>query len=704
MTRITDIGPLTRPVNRLPGVGPARAERLAALLGRESAAETRVFDLLSHMPTGLIDRRRLILVADAPDRAVATFTVKIVRHTPPRRPGAPARIVGEDETGTLSILYFRGGEAWRLAQFPLGAFVRVSGQVEWWEGQPQMAHPDRIEVVEAKDAPASSLFGLETVYPLTQGITLGVLTGLVEAALETVPTLEEWLDGPLVAHQGWPGFAEALVAAHKLKEPADAAPDAPARRRLAYDELLASQLALAVVRDRERTQKGKARQWDKAALEQLEASLPFSLTPSQRLAIAEVAADLASPHRMIRLVQGDVGSGKTMVALFAAAMAAGGGGQTALMAPTDLVARQHFATLSQLLEPAGLKVTFLSGKLSDAERAAAQASLASGETAVAVGTHALFQSSVAFHDLALVVVDEQHRFGVHQRMALSEKGPQSDLLVMTATPIPRTLVLAQFGDMDVSRLTDKPAGRQPVDTRAVPLSQVETVIERLAAAVARGEKAYWVCPLVDESEALDVEAATSRHGALTKRLGPVVGLVHGKTPTPERERVMNAFRDGTFSVLTATTVVEVGVDVPDATIMVVEHAERFGLSQLHQLRGRVGRGERPSHCLLLYKAPLGAVAKKRLETMRATNDGFKIAEDDLKLRGEGELLGTRQSGAPSFKFAQLELHSDLLATATDDARLIVTTDRDLQGERGRRLRLLLALFERRRAIDRLRSG
>jgi len=704
MTLHADIGPFLRPVNRLPGVGPARAERLAHLLGRPSAAETRLFDLLAHVPTGVVDRRRLVKVAQAPDRAIATLTVKILRHEPARRPGAPARIVGDDGTGTLAILYFRGGEAWRAAAFPVGAWVRVSGLVEWRDGQPQMAHPDRTMRVEDPDAPSGGVFGLEPVYPLTQGITAGVLWSLMTAALEGVPCPREWLDGPFMARERLPAFRDALVRLHKPQEPSDVAPESPARRRLAYDELLASQLALAVVRDRERRMKGVARRWDATALERLEAGLPFSLTPSQREAIAEVSADLAAPHRMIRLLQGDVGAGKTVVALFAAAMAAGSGGQTAGMAPTDLVARQHHETLARHLEPLGLAVRLVTGRVPEAERVAGEDAVARGEAMVAVGTHALFQTRVSFRDLALVIVDEQHRFGVHQRMALSDKGPHSDLLVMTATPIPRTLVLASYGDMDVSRLTDKPAGRQPVDTRAVPISQIDTVMDRLGAAVARGEKAYWVCPLVEENAALDVEAATSRHRVLTERLGPVVGLVHGRTPTAERERVMAAFRDGALAVLTATTVVEVGVDVPDATIMVIEHAERFGLSQLHQLRGRVGRGARPSHCLLLYKGPLGAVARRRLETMRETNDGFRIAEDDLKLRGEGELLGTRQSGAPAFRFADLDHHGELLVAAADDARLVVASDRDLAGPRGSALRALLTLFERRRAIEHLRAG
>ena len=701
---VFDIGPLVAPVNRLPGVGPQRAERLAHLLGRPCAAETRVFDLLSHIPFALVDRRRLVTVAGAPEREVATLTVRIVRHERARRPNGPTRIIGDDGTGELAIVYFKGGEKWQAANFPLGEWVRVSGLVEWWEGRPQIAHPDRVARVAGPDAPVDETFGIEAVYPLTQGVTAGVLSGFVTAALAKVPHTPEWLDAAFVRRERFPPFREALHEVHRPGAVEDLSPASPARRRLAYDELLASQLALAVVRDRDRTARGRARRWDPATLRRIEGNLPFALTPSQREALAEVAADIASPNRMLRLVQGDVGSGKTMVALFAAAMAAGDGGQTAMMAPTDLVARQHHDTLARFLEPVGIGVRLVTGRVPDGERNASLAALADGSAAVAVGTHALFQSRVVFRDLALVVVDEQHRFGVHQRMALSEKGPHSDLLVMTATSIPRTLVLASFGDMDVSRLTDKPAGRQPVDTRAVPLSQIDTLMDRLAAAVARGEKAYWVCPLVEENATLDVESAVRRHRTLTERLGPVVGLVHGRTATAERERVMAEFRDGALQVLCATTVVEVGVDVPDATIMVIEHAERFGLSQLHQLRGRVGRGARPSVCLLLYKPPLGAVARQRLDTMRATNDGFRIAEDDLKLRGEGELLGTRQSGAPSYRFADLDHHGDLLAAALDDARLVVATDRNLEGERGRALKALLALFERRRAIERLRAG
>ncbi|WP_420393274.1 ATP-dependent DNA helicase RecG [Acuticoccus sp.] len=704
MTDRNDIGRLTGAVNRLAGVGPGRAERLAHLLDRPSAAETRVFDVLNHMPLSVVDRRHRTAVVDLPERGVATVAVRVARHERSGSPKGPVRAIGDDGTGELAVVYFRGGLTWLAGAYPLGAWVRVSGDVTWRDGRPQIVHPDASAVVDGPDAPAGPGFGLEAQYRLTPGLTAGVFAGIIGAALERVGAPAEWLDPAFQARGRMPGLAEAYRAVHRPSTLDEAAPGSPARRRLAYDELLASQLALAVIRDRERTTKGRARRWDAAAIDRLEASLPFALTPSQRLAVAEVSADLASPHRMIRLLQGDVGSGKTVVALLAAAMAAGDGGQTAVMAPTDLVARQHHETLSRTLAPHGLAVRLLTGRVSEADRATALEELADGRAKVAVGTHALFQSRVAFADLALVVVDEQHRFGVAQRMALSQKGPASDLLVMTATPIPRTLVLAQYGDMDVSRLTDKPAGRQPVETRALPLSQLDAVVERLATAVARGEKAYWVCPLVEADRSSTMASAVARHDALARCLGGHVGLVHGRTPTPEREDVMAAFRDGALSVLVATTVVEVGVDVPDATIMVIEDAERFGLSQLHQLRGRVGRGARPSTCVLLYRPPLGAVARERLDTMRATNDGFRIAEDDLRLRGEGEVLGTRQSGAPQFRVADLERDGDLLVAASDDARLIVATDRNLASPRGRALRGLLTLHERRRAIERLRAG
>ncbi len=433
-------------------------------------------------------------------------------------------------------------------------------------------------------------------------------------------------------------------------------------------------------------------------------ALPYSLTPSQTRAVAEIVADLAKPERMLRLLQGDVGSGKTVVALLACAAVIEGGRQAALMAPTEILARQHFNTITPLAAAAGIRVAILTGRERGRERSDILARLAFGEIHVLVGTHAMFQEDVEFRDLALAVVDEQHRFGVHQRLALASKGVAVDVLVMTATPIPRTLVLTYFGDMDVSELREKPAGRRPVDTRAVPLSRLDEIVEAVGRALAEGRSVYWVCPLVEESENIDLAAAEDRFAALEQRFGAMVALVHGRMKGVEKDRAMARFAAGETRLLVATTVIEVGVDVPEATVMVIEHAERFGLAQLHQLRGRIGRGAEASSCLLLYKPPLGDSAKARLEIMRATEDGFRIAEEDLKLRGEGDVLGTRQSGMPGFRVARIHLHGKLIGPARDDASLILVRDPKLASSRGQALRHLLYLFERDEAIRLIRAG
>ena len=494
-----------------------------------------------------------------------------------------------------------------------------------------------------------------------------------------------------------------LTHAHHPESEADLALTAPHIARLAYDELLASQLALALMREHQRRSTGKARHGDGRLRARLLAALPFTLTASQTQALADIESDLAKPERMLRLLQGDVGSGKTVVALLAAANVIEAGGQAAFMAPTELLVRQHARTIQPLADAAGLRMAVLTGRERGKERDAIVAGLADGSIDLLVGTHALFQSGVEFRDLALVVVDEQHRFGVHQRLALTAKGGATDVLVMTATPIPRTLVLTYYGDMDVSRLSEKPAGRRPIDTRTIPLSRLDEVVERIRAAVAGGAKAYWVCPLVEESEVLDVAAAEERFKMLTVEFGEIVGLVHGQMKAAARDAVMARFLAGEIQVLVATTVVEVGVDVADATIMVIEHAERFGLAQLHQLRGRVGRSDRPSVCLLLYKMPLGEVARERLRIMRETEDGFRIAEEDLRLRGGGEILGTRQSGLPGFRIASAEAHADLMEIARDDARLVVDK-RPRSHDAARRGASRAALPVRARRGDQAASG
>jgi ATP-dependent DNA helicase RecG len=576
----------------------------------------------------------------------------------------------------------------------------VSGAVEWFDMRPQIAHPDYVaEAGKAADIP-----NIEPVYRLTEGLSAKRLRRAVDLALERVPPLPEWLSADILRQRGWPSFNAALATVHAPAEVELANPAEAAWSRLAFDELVASQVALALVRGS--LHRGRGIAWSSAGRlrRAIEGALPFSLTPSQRQALAEIEADLAGDRRMLRLLQGDVGAGKTAVALIAMATVAEAGGQSALMAPTELLARQHFATIAPLAKAAGLSAVLVTGREPAAERAEADERIAAGTAAIAVGTHALFQAGVEFRRLGFVVVDEQHRFGVHQRLMLSAKGEAPDVLVMTATPIPRTLVLAHFGDMEVSRLTEKPAGRQRIDTRAVPLDRLDEVLARIGEAIDAGGKVYWVCPLVAESEKVDAAAAEQRFAALRTRFGSWVGLVHGRLTAAEKERVMDAFRKGAIRILVSTTVIEVGVDVPDATIIVIEHAERFGLAQLHQLRGRVGRSDAKSVCLLLYRPPLGEVARARLKIMRETDDGFRIAEEDLKLRGEGDVLGTRQSGMPGFRIALPEVHGDLLALARDEAKLMLSRDPTFSSPRADAMRVLLYLFVRDDAVRLMRSG
>jgi len=686
--------PLFAPVTTLAGVGP----RIAALI--ERAAGPRILDLLWHLPTGVIDRRFAPRIAEAPDGVVATITVHVDAHLPPANPRQPYKVRCRDDTGFLHLVFFHAHADYLAKALPVGEVRVVSGTVEHYGGELQITHPDHIGTLEELE----QLQAVEPVYGLTAGLTLRTLGKAVRAALERVPTLEEWIEPSLLAARGWLPWSEALLLAHAPAGEAELDPASPARIRLAYDELLASQLAMALMRARLRKRAGRPLAVAGDLRRQALAALPFSLTGSQQQALAEIAGDMAAEHRMLRLLQGDVGSGKTVVAFLAMLDAVESGAQAALMAPTEILARQHHATIAPLAEAVGVRVALLTGRDRGKGRAAVLEGLAAGDIPVAVGTHALFQEDVAFRDLALAVIDEQHRFGVHQRMLLSDKGRRADVLVMTATPIPRTLMLAAYGDLDESRLVEKPAGRQPVDTRALSLSRLEEVVAAVGRALESGAKAFWVSPLVEESEAVDLAAAEERHAHLKGVFGARVGLVHGRMKGPEKDAVMAEFATGGVDLLVATTVIEVGVDVPAATLMVVEHAERFGLAQLHQLRGRVGRGERPSVCLLLTQTPLGQTARARIDILRQTDDGFRIAEEDLRLRGGGEVLGTRQSGLPDFRLADLAVHGELLATARDDARLALARDPELAGPRGQALRTLLYLFERDAAVKYLRSG
>ena len=693
------LNPLFAPAKTLKGVGPKVAPALDRLIGREA----RVIDLAFHLPTGVIDRRARPRIVEAARDQVATLEVTVVNHQPPgqsRSGKAPFRVLVEDDTGTVTLIFFHNSPAWITKTLPVGATRWISGRLDLWDGHLQMVHPDRVMTAEEMaDMPP-----VEPIYPLTEGLFPRVLSRIVGDALTRVPPLPEWQDETRRILRGWPAFGEALATLHRPAKPADAEPTSPAHQRLAYDELLASQLALASVRGRLRTADGRRTLGTGDIVAKLEAALPFRLTGGQAQALAEIRADLAAPERMLRLLQGDVGSGKTVVALLAMATAVEAGRQAALMVPTEILARQHHERLRELGAKAGLAVELVTGRDRPKEREAKLAGLGAGTIDIVVGTHALFTDPIAFRDLGLVVVDEQHRFGVNQRLALAEKGRAADMLVMTATPIPRTLVMTVFGDMDVSVLREKPAGRQPITTVLISAERMEQVVDGLARAIRDGARVYWVCPLVTESEHTDLVAAEDRYAALRETFGDAVRLVHGQMKPADKDVAMADFASGRAQILVATTVIEVGVDVPEASVIVIEHAERFGLAQLHQLRGRVGRGAAKSSCVLVYKGPLGETGEARLRVMRDTEDGFVIAEKDLELRGEGELIGTRQSGLPTYRVARLEQHGSLLAAAREEAAEIFTTDPHLDSARGLRLRTLLYLFERDAAVRLLAAG
>jgi len=685
---------LFRPVTALKGVGP----RMAPLF--EQAAGPRVVDLCWHFPISLIDRRAQPAIADAPDGSIVTLNVTVDRHQPAPNRRLPYKVFCHNDTGDVTLVFFNARPDYLERTLPVGTERIISGRISHYGDEAQMAHPDYLLAPEDAD----SMPAVEPVYRLTAGLTAKVMLRAVRGAVDGIPDLPEWQDPAWLTRQDWPSWSDALRAVHSPEDQQALSPEAPARRRLAFDELLASQLALAILRQRQHRRGGRVIEGDGSLIKPVLRALPYELTSAQRRALGEIRADLATPQRMLRLLQGDVGSGKTAVALFTMLTAVEAGAQAALMAPTEILARQHHASLAPLCAAAGVTIDVLTGRDKGKARQAILDRLAGGETKIIVGTHALFQQDIAFADLALAVIDEQHRFGVHQRLLLAQKGETVDILVMTATPIPRTLTLTVYGDMDVSILDEKPPGRAPIDTRVMPVSRLDDVILRLQRAIDDGARAYWVCPLVESDDQQELAAAEQRFASLQRLLGPRVGLVHGRMKPADKDAVMEDFAAGRISVLVATTVIEVGVDVPEATIMVVEHADRFGLAQLHQLRGRVGRGGNHSVCLLLYTEPLGETAHARLAMLRDTDDGFRIAEEDLRLRGGGELLGTRQSGVPLFRIADPFSHQDLMLAARDDAQLILQQEPRLTGRRGEALRVLLYLFERDAAIRYLQSG
>ena len=697
------LNPLFAPVTSLAGVGPKQDKLLRYLLARDETP--RLVDLLLHLPASVIDRRARPKIRDAVPGTVVTLEVTVDRHRPAPggRSRAPYLVYASDDSGDVVLTYFRALPGYVEKLLPVGSKRYVSGTLQIFDGVPQIVHPDRV----VDEANFAKLSGIDPVYPLTEGLALGSLRRAVTQALQKLPMLPEWISPQILRRGHFPPITEALNRLHAPVELTDILPDGPYWSRLAFDELLAGQLALALVRAQLRRPAGDRHAGDGHLRNRIIDALPYALTSSQRQAAAAIAEDLRQPVRMLRLLQGDVGSGKTVVALLAAAAVAEVGRQAALMAPTEILARQHIKTIAPLAERAGLRVEILTGREKGKERRDLLVRLAAGEIDLLVGTHALIQDDVVFPALALAVVDEQHRFGVRERLALTAKGEAVDVLVLSATPIPRTLVLTYFGDMDVSELREKPAGRQPVDTRAVPNSRLNEVMDAVGRALSAGKLVYWICPLVEESEAEGVDHltnATERFDSLQQRFGARVGLVHGQMKGAEKDRVMAQFAAHEIGLLVATTVVEVGVDVPAATIMVIENAERFGLAQLHQLRGRIGRGAEASTCLLLYREPLNEMSTARLRVIRETTDGFRIAEEDLRLRGEGDVLGIRQSGLPGYRIARSEVHGQLITQARDEALRIMKENPRLKGAHGEALRCLLYLFERDEALPLIGAG
>lgn len=677
------VAALTRPFEAPAGIGPSRCALIEKLVGG-----ARVIDLLFHLPTGLIDRRMVTAIADAPSDMLVTVEVTIEAHMPGFQ-ARPYRVRVRDETGFLTLGYFRANPQILQRMMPVGSRRVISGKIDFYGAERQMMHPDLIYDPAAKDPPPL----LEPVYRLSEGVNNRMVSRTIRAALATLPDVPEWIEPSLKQREGWLGFTEALRSVHAPMSSVDLSPGAPDRARLAYDELFARQIVFRLRRRARKAEGGVAMTGDGRIVRKVLESFAFQPTQGQRKAFAEISEDMAKPEMMGRLLQGDVGSGKTLVAALAMARAAEAGKQSALMAPTEVLARQHAATLEKLLHPAGLKTAVLTGRDKGKARKALLSELASGEISAVCGTHALFQEDVEYHDLGLTIIDEQHRFGVSDRMKLAAKGDHPDLLVMSATPIPRTLAMAQFGDLDVSLLKERPAGRKPPVTRAAPLNRIREVYESVRRSIATDDRIYWVCALVEENPDVEATAVETRAASLVEQFGEAaVGVVHGKMAPKFKDEALENFRTGKTKILVATTVIEVGVDVPEATVIIIEHAERFGLAQLHQLRGRVGRGQKDAACLLLYQPPLSDEGKLRLDAMRRTYDGFEIAEIDFDLRGSGDILGLRQSGLPAFSLVDPSIHSRLIPTADTDARILVDGDPDFGEPRGQAATILLSVF------------
>ena len=688
--------PIFAEARSLKGVGPRAADAMKRL------NIYKVVDLLFHRPSQVIDRRVMPSIADALNDSIATFHIYIEAHQPGDNHRQPYRIQCRNTTGYMSLVFFRGNAEYFKKVYPIGAERIISGTVTRYRNSLQMVHPD----ITASPEQANDILRIQTVYPSTSGITQKILSNAVKTGLTICPDLPEWHDNALIRRESWSGWRNAIATLHNPKHAEDIDPQSKSYRRLAYDELLANQVALGITRRHQRSRGGRSMQHDHKRRGILRSKLPFELTQNQVAILREIDTDMAKQDGMMRLLQGDVGSGKTVIALFAMATAVDSGTQAALLAPTEILARQHMDSLRQIAEAANIRVDLLTGRDRGKARDAKLMALQNGDIQILIGTHAIFQENVDYHNLGCVVIDEQHRFGVHQRLMLSNKGHFPDVLVMTATPIPRTLTMTAYGDMDVSRLTGKPPGRKPVDTRVMPDSKLDQLLDGLKREVERGGQVFWVCPKVaeDDESTSKLTSIEARFAHLNTVFGTRIGFVHGQMAVNDKDATMESFVTGEISILLATTVIEVGINVPNATIMVIENANQFGLAQLHQLRGRVGRGDKPATCILLYRPPISEVARKRLSTMRQSDDGFFIAEKDLELRGAGEILGTKQSGLPEFQLANIATHVDLMRMAHDDATTLLQKDPNLKSERGAAIRTLLYLFERDKAIHFLRSG
>jgi ATP-dependent DNA helicase RecG len=672
-------------IETLPGIG-GRLGKAFAKLGIK-----RVRDLAFHTPSGINTYPIKNSVKACIPGQTAALEVTVLEHIPRPNSRQPYKVVCADTQGTvIHLIYFHAYPNTLIRQFPLNARKLIAGTVENFMGQYQIPHPEKVWPIQRADQWQE----VEATYPLTAGIGQGQIQKFVSMALDRLPDLPEWLPAMFRSNKEWPSWLEALNTIHAPSNEADLDPTTATRKRMAFDELLSHQLALYLIRQKIKGTPGSPRQATGIMQKKIVDAFGFQLTLSQEKVLEEIFQDLSSPQRMTRLLQGDVGSGKTLVGLLAMAHVIEAGYQTALLVPTEVLAQQHFASISQVADQAGVRLALLTGRIKGKARQKIYDDLKAGEIDLIIGTHALIQDAVEFKDLGLVVIDEQHRFGVEQRAKLTQKGKDVDILVMTATPIPRTLMLTSYGDLQVSKLTEKPAGRQDIQTHVMSLQKLDEVYEGLKRVLQRGEKIYWVCPLVEESEVLDLAAAADRYEDLLKWFGPEkVGLVHGQMKGPEKDQAMDQFKSGDTQILVSTTVIEVGVDVPEATVMIIEHAERFGLSQMHQLRGRVGRNDMACSCLLLYGPAWSAMTKSRFQVMRQTNDGFHIAEEDLRLRGAGDLLGTKQSGLPQYHFADLFYHYELLQQAHDLAQQLLTENPGFEGPQGEALRTLLYLFD-----------